>query len=137
MFSAAALVWLLPARYGKHKNMNKKNIHEKASASQNPRTVFNYKRNADICDKLRGASDKFSAEWSTQDIINAWEHGCEPYQPQRHRDYELYPPAATSHRLGWMITVNGILQDSIYPNKQQAEGAAILESKAQKQEQYP
>jgi len=74
---------------------------------------------------------------SAQDVINAWEHDCEPYQLQRHRDYELYPPSSTSHKLGWMITVGGALQDSVYPNKQQAERAAKLEAKAQKEEQYP
>lgn len=53
-------------------------------------------------------------------------------EPQRHIDYELYPPAATSHRLGWMITVHGKVQDGIYPCRDQAERAAKLEAMAAK-----
>lgn len=44
---------------------------------------------------------------------------------QRHIDYELYPPAATSHRKGWMITVNHELQKEIFDCRDDAERAAI------------
>jgi hypothetical protein len=82
-------------------------------------------------------SRKHAPTFTTNEFKERIKAICGVREPERHIDYELYPPAATSHRQGWMITVGGQLQDGVYPSKAQADRAARLEAAAQQNDARP